>query len=90
MVQDAMFAAAFLISLAAYLACGCLFAAPFVWRGAQRLDPHTAKGSRGFRLLIFPGVIAFWPLLLRRWVKGISSPPEEGNAHRCAANRQSP
>ena len=80
-----MIAATFLILLGAYLACGFLFAVPFIFRGVKKIDPHAAHGSWGFRLLIFPGTLAFWPLLLRRWMKGISTPPEECNAHRRAA-----
>ena len=30
----------------------------------------------------FSGLVALWPLLLRRWLKEISEPPEERNAHR--------
>ena len=78
-------AAAFLIALAAYLACGFVFALAFALVGVKRIDPHAAQGSRGFRLLIIPGAMAFWPLLLRRWAGGASQPPEETNGHRRAA-----
>jgi membrane protein implicated in regulation of membrane protease activity len=77
-----MIAASFLILLGIYLGCGFLFAIPFVFLGVKKIDPHASHGSWGFRLLIFPGVVAFWPLLLRRWLKGISEPAEERNAHR--------
>ena len=77
-----MFAAIFLILLAAYLGCGCLFAMVFVRSGARRLDPHAAQGTWGFRLLIFPGAAALWPLLLFRWRRGDRQPPEERTAHR--------
>jgi hypothetical protein len=77
-----MIAAAFLILLGAYLACGLLFALPFALVGVKRIDPHAAHGSWGFRLLVIPGTIAFWPLLLRRWAAGVKEPPEECNAHR--------
>jgi len=80
-----MIAAAFLILLGIYLACGFLFAIPFVLLGVKRIDPHAAHGSWGFRLLIIPGTMAFWPLLLSRWLKGVHEPPEECNAHRKAA-----
>jgi hypothetical protein len=84
-----MIAAAFLILLGVYLACGLVFAVPFVFGGVQRMDPHATRGSWGFRLLIVPGTMAFWPLLLRRWKQGIHEPPEECNAHRRAgANLQ--
>jgi len=80
-----MIAAVFLIALGAYLACGLAFAIPFALAGAKRIDPHAAHGSWGFRLLIIPGTIAFWPLLLKRWTSGATEPPEECNAHRKAA-----
>ena len=83
-------AAIFLIALGVYLACGFVFAIPFVLKGAKRIDPHAAQGSWGFRLLIFPGAMAFWPLLLRRWEGGVTKPPTENNAHRRAANPTSP
>ena len=79
-----MIAAAFLILLGIYLACGLVFAIPFALIGVKRIDPHAAHGSWGFRLLIVPGTMALWPLLLHRWVKGIHQPPEERNPHRCA------
>ena len=44
-----------------------------------------AKLSWGFRLLVIPGALAFWPLLLRRWATGVKEPPEECNAHRSSA-----
>jgi hypothetical protein len=87
-----MIAAEFLNLLGIYLACGLIFAVPFALVGVKRIDPHAAQGSWGFRLLIIPGTMAFWPLLLLRWIKGIHEPPEECNAHRCAAevpNRRS-
>ncbi|MDR3456265.1 MAG: hypothetical protein P4N60_02375 [Verrucomicrobiae bacterium] len=73
-----------------YVICGLLFAVPFVLLGVKRLDPHAARGSLGFRLLIVPGVVALWPLLLCRWMKRISEPPEERNAHREVAKGITP
>ena len=80
-----MIAAAFLIALGIYLACGLVFAIPFALVGAKKIDPHAAHGSGGFRLLIIPGAMAFWPLLLNRWRSGIKEPPEQCDAHRRAA-----
>jgi hypothetical protein len=80
-----MIAAIILILLGSYLACGFVFAVPFVLFGVKRIDPHAVHGSWGFRLLVVPGTMAFWPLLLRRWLKGVHEPPEECNAHRTAA-----
>jgi hypothetical protein len=82
---ELMIATVLLILLGSYLACGFVFAVPFVLFGVKRIDPHAARGSWGFRVLILPGTTAFWPLLLRRWLNGIHEPPEECNPHRCAA-----
>jgi hypothetical protein len=77
-----MIAAVILILLGTYLACGLLFAIPFVLVGVKRIDPHAVHGSWGFRLLIIPGTSLFWPLLLYRWLNGVHEPPEECTAHR--------
>ena len=80
-----MLAALFLLTLGAYLACGLIFAIPFALVGAKKVDRHAQHGSWGFRVLIIPGTMALWPLLLRRWLSGVSEPPEERNAHRRAS-----
>lgn len=71
----------------AYAAVGVLFAVPFVLRGAKRIDPAAADGTWGFKVLVFPGAALLWPLLLRRWLGGVSEPPEERSPHRDAARR---
>lgn len=80
-----MIASAFLILSGFYLGCGLAFAIPFVLFGVGKIDAHAGHGTWGFRLLIVPGTILLWPILARRWLKGIHEPPEEKNAHRCAA-----
>jgi hypothetical protein len=80
-----MIAALFLSLLGIYLAGGFVFAVPFVLFGVKKIDPHAAHATWGFRLLILPGCLIFWPLLLRRWAAGVSKPPTEKNAHRCSA-----
>lgn len=84
-----MIAAVFLILLGAYLACGLLFAFPFALIGVEQIDPHAVHGSWGFRLLVIPGTMALWPLLLRRWSGDVREPPEERSSHRRAANPKS-
>jgi len=71
-----------------YLLGGIVFAIPFVIFGAGRIDPHATHSSWGFRLLLIPGAIFLWPLLLRRWIGGIHEPPEENNAHRRASRKE--
>ena len=78
-------AEAFVVALAAYMIIGVVFAIPFLLVGVQRIDVQARGAGAGFRLLIFPGVAALWPLLLRRWIRGLSEPPVERNPHRKAA-----
>jgi hypothetical protein len=85
-----MIAAVFLILLGSYLAVGILFALPFIWFGVGKIDPHARGGSRGFRLVILPGTVALWPLLLRRWLKDDHEPREENGAHRHQGRLENP
>ena len=73
---------------AIYAAVGLVFAIAFVWKGVGKIDPAAVEGTTGFRLLIIPGTIALWPILARRWLQN-QGPPEECNAHRTAARRES-
>ena len=68
--------------LGIYVGLGIVFAIPFVIKGAGRVDEAAREGTRGFRVLIFPGVVAFWPLLAKRWASGLEQPPPERNPHR--------
>jgi hypothetical protein len=75
-------AAEWLVLLAEiYLALGLAFGVVFVTLGIQRIDPGARGAGLGFRLLVLPGSVALWPLLLRRWLTQ-QGPPEERNAHR--------
>lgn len=51
----------------AYALAGLLFAFPFAWRGAGRVQPVAIEGTTGFRLLLIPGAATLWPWLLLRW-----------------------
>ena len=75
------FAILFVYALYAYTALGVAFALAFVTVGVKRIDSQAIGSSVGFRLLIFPGSVAFWPMLLRRWISGTEEPPEERNPH---------
>jgi hypothetical protein len=68
--------------LGLYALFGALFALAFVTFGVQRIDPGAKGSGVAFRLLIFSGSIALWPLLLKRWASGQVSPPDERNSHR--------
>lgn len=68
----------------AYMFAGLVFSAIFVVFGIQRVDSDAQGPNIGFRLIIIPGLCAFWPLLATRWMRGKGKPTER-NAHRRAA-----
>jgi hypothetical protein len=76
------FSKALVYTLAVYASLGLVFAVPFVWLGVQRLDSEAPGSGVGFRLLILPGVAAFWPMFLYPWRRGIAEPPLEKSPHR--------
>ena len=55
--------------VAVYLAMGFLFMIPFVIKGVDRIDEGAHGSSIGFRIIIIPGVIVFWIVLLKKWLK---------------------
>ena len=58
-----------LVVVAVYLGAGLLFAIPFVLKGVSQIDEGAVGSKWGFRLIIIPGTIVFWPLLLKKWIK---------------------
>jgi hypothetical protein len=57
-----------LFAVATYLAIGSLVAVPFLIFGIGRVDPAAKAAPWTFRALVFPGVVAMWPLVVRRWL----------------------
>lgn len=49
-----------------YAIIGAVVAAGFLLFGVGRISPE-ARGSYLFRLLILPGIVGLWPLVLWRW-----------------------
>ena len=68
-------------ALELYALIGAVFGLAFIAFGVQRIDSGAKGSGIGFRLLIFPGSVAFWPLLLRRCIGGQREPAEEANPH---------
>lgn len=60
-----------ILTIGLYLLCGFLFAVPFVIRGVKVIDEGAEGTKWGFRLVIVPGSIIFWPLLLNKWLKSL-------------------
>ena len=59
--------------LAVYVAIGILYAAHAHWKGLDPSDPDVASGTLGFRIAVTPGLVALWPILMRR---GLRPAPE--------------
>ena len=57
-----------LLVVALYLLSGFIFSIAFVCKGIGKIDEGAKGASWGFRIIILPGVVVFWPLLLRKWI----------------------
>lgn len=57
-------------AIAVYLAIGIAIAAVFLTLGLRRLDPIAAAGPVRFKLMIAPGIVALWPLMIMLWANG--------------------
>jgi hypothetical protein len=68
---------------AVYVAVGTVFSAFLLVRGLRRFDEAAAHGGLGFKLLVLPGMVALWPLVLVIWRRGQAV--QERNAHDRAA-----
>jgi hypothetical protein len=62
----------FLGFLAFYAVFGLLFGLYFLFIGATKIDPLLANSKKGVRILLFPGVIATWPLFIKKAFKSKS------------------
>lgn len=58
-----------LIITVIYLTLGALFVIPFLLKGITKVDEGAHGGTIGFKIIIIPGVIVFWPVLLNKWKK---------------------
>ena len=78
-----------LLALGLYLSIGLVFSVPLLTRWVGDLDPDAADGSWGFKVLVFPGCVALWPLLALRLRSGAAGLPAERTPHRRAAGDRS-
>ena len=58
-----------LIIAAIYLALGVFFVIPFLMKGLNKIDEGAYGSNIRFKIIIIPGVIVFWPVLLSKWMK---------------------
>ncbi len=52
-----------------YLVVGFLFSIAFLAKGIQKTDDASKGTGIGFKLIIIPGILIFWPVLLNQWRK---------------------
>lgn len=57
----------FVFALLVYLIVGACLAPLIATRGLRRIDPLTESSTLGFRLLVLPGVVLLWPVLVLKW-----------------------
>ena len=50
---------------------GLFFYIPFIRKGVHTFDDGVASAPLFMKVLIFPGVLALWPLLLSKWRKAV-------------------
>lgn len=62
-----------LLFVLAYLLSGLVFALAFAIKGVTVIDEGAEGTKPGFRLIIIPGAIIFWPVLLIKWVKAVKN-----------------
>ena len=58
------------MALGLYVAVGAVFAIFFVTLGVARVDPAARGAPWGFRLIILPGTVALWPIMLLKFIRG--------------------
>ncbi len=59
-----------LITAGVYLLIGIIFYFPFIRKGVHTFDDGVKAAPLFMKILIFPGTVALWPILLKKWRKG--------------------
>jgi len=57
-----------LLLIALYLFLGFIFVIAFLIKGIDLVDEGAHGSTFGFKLIIIPGVIVFWPVLMKKWL----------------------
>jgi hypothetical protein len=65
-------ATALFSALALYIAAGVAIGSAFVIFGVTHALSHPTSVTIGARILLLPGAVLLWPLVLRRWLKSRS------------------
>ncbi len=68
-----VFISTLLFIVALYLVLGFIFTIVFLFKGLSKVDPLTIDVGAFFKLLIIPGLVVFWLIFLRKWLKHSST-----------------
>jgi hypothetical protein len=66
-------ATALFSAFALYIAAGVAIGFAFVIFGVTQALPHPTPVTIGARIVLLPGSVLLWPLVLRRWLKSRSA-----------------
>ena len=58
---------AILMIIGLYVVIGLLVGLAFVLRGVNRVDPAAGDSPFVFRIVILPGCVGLWPVVLLKW-----------------------
>ena len=57
-----------LLLITGYLCAGFLVTVFLLVKGLGRVDEMAKGSTTGFKLIIIPGMLVFWPVLLKKWI----------------------
>ena len=63
-----------------YATVGLIVALLFIARWRKTFDPSAADGSWGFCVLVVPGIVALWPVIVRKVIAVSRGGTAEGDA----------
>lgn len=69
-----------LLSAGVYAVFGAVFGLLLLslTKGIARIDPATTRAPFLFRLIILPGLILLWPLMLHKWISAHRATKTQG------------
>jgi len=56
-----------LVTVGIYLVIGLIFYVALSIKGFDKIDPGTRNSGIGFKLILVPGILVFWPILWKKW-----------------------
>ena len=60
------------VTIELYFLCGFVCAVFFLTFGVTRALGYPVKVSTGARIVLLPGAVLLWPLVVVRWLKAVS------------------